>query len=49
MANTKPTVDTPEQIQYIREKAAQACGVHVYPIGRCLWAFRGASSPTPTP
>ena len=33
MANTKPTVDTPEQIQYIREKAAQACGVHVYPIG----------------
>ena len=23
MANTKPTVDTPEQIQYIREKAAQ--------------------------
>ena len=33
MANTKPTVDTPEQIQYIREKASQACGVHVYPIG----------------
>ena len=24
MANTKPTVDTPEQIQYIREKAAQS-------------------------
>ena len=33
MANTDPVVDSPEQIQYIREKAAQANGVHVYPVG----------------
>ena len=41
MANTKPTVDTPEQIQYIREKAAQACGVHVYPIGAVSVGLQG--------
>ena len=33
MANTKPVVDTPDQVSYILKKAAQACGVHVYPIG----------------
>ena len=41
MAHTKPTVDTPEQIQYIREKAAQACGVHVYPIGAVSVGLQG--------
>ena len=41
MANTKPTVDTPEQIQYIREKASQACGVHVYPIGAVSVGLQG--------
>ena len=41
MANTKPTVDTPEQIQYIREKASQACGVHVYPVGAVSVGLQG--------
>ncbi len=42
MANTKPTVDTPEQVQYIKEKAAQACGVHVYPIGAVSKGLQGS-------
>ena len=33
MPNTKPATDTPERIDYVRRKAAQACGVHVWPIG----------------
>ena len=33
MPNTRPVTDTPERVDYIREKAAQACGVHVWPIG----------------
>lgn len=49
MANTDPVVDSPEQIQYIREKAGQANGVHVYPVGAVSGACRGRSSPTRTP
>ena len=41
MANTKPVVDCPEQVQYIRERAAQACGVHIYPIGAVSVGLRG--------
>ena len=41
MANTDPVVDTPEQIQYIRDKAAQANGVHVYPIAAVSKGMRG--------
>ena len=33
MPNTKPTTDTPEVIDLVKQKAAQACGVHVWPIG----------------
>ena len=33
MPNTRPTVDTPEQVDFVRKKAAAACGVHVWPIG----------------
>ena len=33
MPNTKPVTDSPEQIQYVIQKAAQACGVRVWPIG----------------
>ena len=33
MPNTRPATDSPEQLDYIRQKAAQACGVHVWPIG----------------
>ena len=32
MPNTKPVIDTPELIAFVKEKAAQACGVCVYPI-----------------
>ena len=41
MANTDPVVDSSEQIQYIREKAAQANGVHVYPVGAVSRGLRG--------
>ena len=33
MPNTRPTVDCPEQVDFVRKKAAEACGVHVWPIG----------------
>ncbi len=33
MPNTKPVTDSPEQIRYVIEKAATACGVRVWPIG----------------
>ena len=33
MPNTKPTTDTPEVIDLVKQKAAQTCGVHVWPIG----------------
>ncbi|MEG0441831.1 MAG: dihydroorotase [Oscillospiraceae bacterium] len=32
MPNTRPTIDSPEQVAFIREKAAKACGVNVFPI-----------------
>lgn len=32
MPNTKPVVDTPELIAYVKEQAAKACGVRVLPI-----------------
>ncbi len=33
MGNTKPVLDTPEQIRYVIEKAAEGCGVRVLPMG----------------
>ena len=46
MPNTKPVIDTPEQIAYVKQKAAQACGVRVFPLGagsrRDPDGFRGA-------
>ena len=41
MANTDPVVDTPAQIHYIKDKAAQANGVHVYPIAAVSMGMRG--------
>lgn len=41
MANTKPVVDSPEQVEYIRQKAAQGCGVHVYPIAALSVGLQG--------
>ncbi|WP_130871241.1 dihydroorotase [Intestinimonas massiliensis (ex Afouda et al. 2020)] len=33
MPNTRPVTDTPEGIDFVKQKAAQACGIHVWPIG----------------
>ena len=33
MPNTRPATDSPERIDYVKQKAAKACGVHVWPIG----------------
>lgn len=41
MANTSPVVDTPEQVSYILEKASQAVGVHVYPVGALSVGLKG--------
>lgn len=43
MPNTAPVVDCPEQIEYIKKKAAQACGVHIYPIGAVSFGEKGES------
>ena len=41
MANTDPVVDTPEQVRYVKDRAAQANGVHVYPIAAVSMGMRG--------
>lgn len=41
MANTDPVVATPEQVRYVKDKAAQANGVHVYPIAAVSMGMRG--------
>ena len=41
MANTSPVLDNPEQIKYVKDKAAQACGVNVYPVGAVTQYLRG--------
>ena len=42
MPNTKPTIDTPETVQYILEKAAQT-GVQVHPVGCITNGMKGTS------
>ncbi|MCI8538476.1 MAG: dihydroorotase [Oscillospiraceae bacterium] len=32
MPNTKPAIDTPEMVAFVRDRARQGCGVHVWPI-----------------
>ena len=41
MANTSPTVDCPEQVAYVLERARQANGVGVYPIAALSKGLRG--------
>ena len=41
MANTSPVLDSPEQITYVKETAAKACGVNVYPVGAVSCHLRG--------
>ena len=41
MPNTRPATDCPERIALVRQKAAHACGVHVWPIGAVTWGQKG--------
>ncbi len=41
MANTSPAVDCPEQIQYVLDRAREANGVEVYPVGAVSKGLRG--------
>lgn len=41
MPNTRPATDCPERIALVRQKAAQACRVHVWPIGAVTWGQKG--------
>lgn len=41
MPNTKPVIDCPEQVEFIKRRAAQACGVHVWPIGAVTVGEKG--------
>ncbi len=41
MPNTKPAVDSPEQVRYILRRAAESCGVRVWPIGAVTMGEKG--------
>ena len=41
MPNTRPAIDCAEQISYVKRKADEACGVHVWPIGAVSWGEKG--------
>lgn len=41
MPNTKPVMDTPETVSYVRERAQGNCGVKVLPIGAVSIGQRG--------
>lgn len=41
MPNTKPAVDSPEEIRYILRRAAESCGVRVWPIGAVTMGEKG--------
>jgi len=41
MANTDPVVDKPELVSYVKDRAAAACGVHVYPIAALSRGLKG--------
>lgn len=42
MPNTKPVIDTPELLDYVREQAQMACGVHVFPIAAVTKGQQGS-------
>ena len=42
MPNTKPVVDTPELVAFVKEQAAKACGVRVLPIAAVSKGQKGA-------
>ncbi len=41
MANTSPTVDCPEQVQYVLDRANQGSGVQIFPIAALSKGLRG--------
>ena len=41
MANTKPVVDSPEQVKYVLDKAQTACGVRVLPVAAVSQGLQG--------
>lgn len=41
MPNTKPAVDSPEQVRYVLRRAAESCGVRVWPIGAVTVGEKG--------
>ncbi|MBQ3135709.1 MAG: dihydroorotase [Oscillospiraceae bacterium] len=41
MANTKPVVDSPEQVRYVLDKAKTACGVRVLPVAAVSVGLQG--------
>lgn len=41
MPNTRPAVDCPEVVDYVKEKAGAACGVLVWPIGAVTRGQKG--------
>ena len=41
MPNTKPAVDSPEQVHYVLRRAAESCGVRVWPIGAVTVGEKG--------
>ena len=41
MPNTKPAVDSPEQVRYVLRQAAESCGVRVWPIGAVTLGEKG--------
>ena len=41
MPNTKPAVDSPAQVRYVLRRAAESCGVRVWPIGAVTVGEKG--------
>ena len=41
MANTKPALDCPEQLAYVKERAKEGSGVRVYPVGAVTRGLQG--------
>ena len=43
MPNTRPTVDSPEMVQYVYDRAKEGSGVHVLPIAAVSMGEKGAA------
>ena len=41
MPNTRPVIDTPEQVRWVLDRAGECCGVRVWPIGAVSMGERG--------